>query len=194
MKPRVSNGAVASWSAPVLWRSDRCHQRSRGLPHSKTWRQFVCASLLLPLFFTGCVTARHQNPIVKSEFIFNTAPFPSCHASTIAETKSGLIAAWFGGGDEGKPDVTIWTARHDGQTWSAPVEVATGVQADGKRFPCWNPVLFQAEKELLLFYKVGPKPSNWWGKIIRSADAGKSWSKPERLPENVAGPDRKSVV
>ena len=35
--------------------------------------------------------------IEKSEFIYEHAPFPSCHASTIAETKSGLIAAWFGG-------------------------------------------------------------------------------------------------
>ena len=73
--------------------------------------------------------------IEKSEFIYERAAFPSCHASTIAETKSGLIAAWFGGSNEGNSDVSIWSARHDGQSWSAPVEVATSVQADGKRFP-----------------------------------------------------------
>src|SRR3954470_13080452 len=81
--------------------------------------------------------------VEKSEFIFETAPYRSCHASSIAETKSGLIVAWFGGSDEGKPDVTVWTARHDGTNWLSPVEVATGVQTNGTRFPCWNPVLFQ---------------------------------------------------
>ncbi|HTD64922.1 MAG TPA: sialidase family protein [Candidatus Limnocylindria bacterium] len=132
--------------------------------------------------------------IEKSEFIYEQAPFPSCHASTIVETKSGLMAAWFGGSDEAKPDVTIWTAQHDGMKWSAPVEVATGVQAD-KRFPCWNPVLIQpANGPLLLFYKVGPKPSNWWGMLIKSDDAGKTWSKPERLPENILGPIRAKPV
>ena len=65
-----------------------------------------CASLCL--FATGCATVENQSAIVKSEFIFETAPFPSCHASTIAETKSGLVAAWFGGTAERNPDVCIY--------------------------------------------------------------------------------------
>ena len=93
--------------------------------------------------------------LVKSEFIFETAPFPSCHASTIAESKEGLVAAWFGGKHERNPDVGIWSSRNIGDRWSAPVEVATGVTlTDGKskRYPCWNPVLFQpATGPLLLF-------------------------------------------
>jgi predicted neuraminidase len=132
--------------------------------------------------------------VEKSEFIYERAPFPSCHASTIAETKSGLIAAWFGGSAEGKSDVTIWSASHDGTKWSAPVEVATGAQAN-QRFPCWNPVLFQAPGgPLLLFYKVGPSPSKWWGMLIRSEDAGKTWSRAQRLPENILGPIKNKPV
>src|SRR6185436_11046207 len=83
--------------------------------------------------------------LVKSEFIFETAPFPACHASTIAESKSGLIAAWFGGKHEKSPDVGIWISQHSAGKWTPPREVATGVTTtpDGssKRFPCWNPVL-----------------------------------------------------
>ena len=41
---------------------------------------------------------------IQPQFIFETAPFASCHAATIVETKDGKhLAAWFGGDDEGKP-------------------------------------------------------------------------------------------
>jgi predicted neuraminidase len=78
-----------------------------------------------------------QRGLVKSEFIYETAPFPSCHASTIVETRSGqLVAAWFGGTHERASDVGIWVSRCEGGQWTAPVEVANGVQADGSRRPC----------------------------------------------------------
>ena len=38
-----------------------------------------------------------QPGVVSAEFIYETAPIPSCHASTIVETPAGLVAAWFGG-------------------------------------------------------------------------------------------------
>ena len=143
----------------------------------------------------GCVTSKGGMRINKSEFIYEQAPFPSCHASTLAEARSGIVAAWFGGSDEGNDDVSIWTARYDGAKWSAPVEVASGVGDDGKRFPCWNPVLFQEPNgPLLLFYKVGPSPSKWWGMVIRSRDGGKGWSRPERLPDNILGPIKNKPV
>ncbi len=113
--------------------------------------------------------------IVKSEFIYETAPFPSCHASTLAETPDGIVAAWFGGTDERDPDVGIWFSRKTAAGWTAPVELANGVQAQGKRQPTWNPVLFQMPNgPLLLFYKVGPSPSTWWGMQMSSADGGKN--------------------
>ena len=133
--------------------------------------------------------------IVRTEFIYETAPFPSCHASTIAETKDGLVAAWFGGTGEKHPDVGIWLARHDGGKWTAPVEVANGVQPDGKRHPCWNPVLFQPRAgALMLFYKVGPSPSAWWGMLRTSDDGGRTWSEARRLPEGIVGPIKNKPV
>ena len=39
----------------------------------------------------------NSSGFVLSEFIFEKAPFAQCHASTIAETENGLVAAWFGG-------------------------------------------------------------------------------------------------
>ena len=136
-----------------------------------------------------------QPGYLKDEFIFETAPFPSCHASTIAETGDGLVAAWFGGTGEGNPDVGVWVSRQSGSQWTAPVEAANGVQADGKRWPCWNPVLFQPSSgPLLLFYKVGPSPRTWWGMLMTSTDKGRTWSAARRLPDGILGPIKNKPV
>lgn len=126
--------------------------------------------------------------------LFTEAPFASCHASTLAETPQGLVAAWFAGSYEKHPDVGIWVARRIGGSWTPPVEVANGVQfttpaGEVHRHPCWNPILFQwPAGPLLLFYKVGPSPSEWWGMLMESTDHGHTWSVPRRLPEQIAGP------
>lgn len=142
------------------------------------------------------VSAQSDNPaIVRSEWIYEQAPFPECHASTLAQTSQGLVAAWFGGTRERHPDVGIWMSSRTETQWTAPIEVATGVQPGGKRLPCWNPVLFQIPKgDLLLFYKVGPSPSTWWGMLKRSNDGGKNWSTAERLPDGIAGPIKNKPV
>lgn len=141
--------------------------------------------------------ARADSPpgLVKMEFIYETAPFPSCHASTIAESGGKLVAAWFGGTREGHADVGIWLSRMEEGRWTAPAEVASGVESPEKRFPCWNPVLFQPGKgPLLLFYKVGPSPREWWGMMMESEDGGKSWGKPRRLPKGILGPIKNKPV
>lgn len=133
--------------------------------------------------------------IVGSAFTFQTAPYPSVHASTIAHTRDGLVAAWFGGTRERAPDVGIWVSRHERGTWTPSVEVATGVQADGTRHPCWNPVLFESRAgELDLFYKVGPSPTTWWGMVRTSRDHGRTWSEARRLPDGVLGPVKNKPV
>ncbi len=145
--------------------------------------------ILAALLSGALVGGSSEAGVVKTEFIFETAPFAQCHASTIAETGAALAAAWFGGTREGKPDVAIWVSRNEGGSWSAPVQAADGVQADGSRFPCWNPVLFQPKQgPLLLFYKVGPSPGRWWGMLETSEDGGRTWSPARRLPEGILGP------
>jgi predicted neuraminidase len=141
-------------------------------------------------------SAAAQPGLLKSEFIYESAPFPACHASTIAETKLGeLVAAWFGGTRERHPDVGIWLSRQVSGHWSAPVEVANGVQSPTNRLPCWNPVLFQPRSgPLMLFYKVGPSPGAWWGMLMTSADGGQTWTKPRRLPDGIVGPIKDKPV
>ncbi len=59
--------------------------------------------------------------ILGAGFIVPSPSFASSHASTIEETPSGLVAAWFGGSGEGAPDVGIWLSRYTDRAWSAPV-------------------------------------------------------------------------
>jgi predicted neuraminidase len=140
-------------------------------------------------------TQRPASAIVRSELIFEKAPFDSVHASTIVRTGEGLVAAWFAGTREGAPDVGIWAARETKGVWSEPKEVATGVQPDGTRHPCWNPVLFEtAPGVLTLFYKVGPDPSRWWGMTRSSRDGGRTWSDGQRLPDGILGPIKNKPV
>lgn len=157
---------------------------------------FICL-----LAFAGTVGAADSPAILSRGFIYERAPFPQCHASTIEEAAGGgLVAAWFGGTREKHPDVGIWVSRLEGGRWIEPVEVANGVQyrrPDGSvvRHPTWNPVLFQPRTgPLLLFYKCGPTPETWWGMMMDSADGGRTWSQPRRLPEGILGPIKNRPV
>lgn len=134
--------------------------------------------------------------IVIDEFIYETAPYPSAHAATIVETTNGdLVASWFGGTRERNPDVGIWVSKRKKDKWTEAVEVANGIQNDTLRYPTWNPVLYQVPKgDLLLFYKVGPSPSTWWGMLMKSSDNGDTWSSPEKLPEGYLGPIKNKPV
>ena len=151
---------------------------------------FLWLAFLLALSGLPAGAAPADPALLRSEFIYEHGPVPSVHASTIAETPGGdLAAAWFGGTAERNPDVCIWVSRwHEGR-WSTAANVANGLQAGGQRYATWNPVLFQAPGgPLLLFYKVGPSPSEWWGMLMRSADRGLTWSEPVRLPPGILGP------
>src|SRR5688500_8780261 len=133
--------------------------------------------------------------ILSSQLIYERAPFPSAHASTIVETGDGLVAAWFGGTRERHPDVGIWVSRLESGGWSAPTEVANGGQPDGTRHPSWNPELFQPTGgPLVLFYKVGPSPDTWWGLVRTSTDGGRTWSAAAKLPDGILGPIREKPV
>ncbi len=121
------------------------------------------------------------------EFIFTTAPFESCHASTIVELRNGdLLAAWFGGSAESRPDVAIWGARLAGDRWSAPFELARE-----PNIATYNPVLFFTRDERLwLYYKFGPGPTGWSAARRWSRDDGRSWSIVEHLAAGLYGPIR----
>ncbi len=157
--------------------------------------------VLIPIvfFFWGCspkvsLEGLEAN-IVESGFIYDEAAFPSCHASTVVETEKGLLAAWFGGTHERHPDVCIYTSAKEGGSWGPPQMVADGVINDTLRYPCWNPVLFERnDGDVILYYKVGPNPREWWGMYKISGDEGKTWTEAMAIPDNLLGPIKNKPV
>ncbi|MEO7598830.1 MAG: sialidase family protein [Opitutus sp.] len=159
-------------------------------------RIWVHVAMLATLSLAHALGSPSHPAIVRAEFIHEPQSYPQCHASTLVETSDGsLVAAWFGGTRESHPDVSIWVSRRENGTWTPEVNVADGMQRDRKRYPCWNPVLFQPTRgPLQLFYKVGASPQRWWGMVITSTDGGRTWSEPRRLPEHVLGPIKNKPI
>jgi predicted neuraminidase len=193
---------ISLWVSPNVSNEPRAAAReSRGpyagagalrhwvIGHSLVIRAY--SLVILFLLVGSAADAANTNAIISSGFIYESAPFPQCHASTIVETKSGLVCAWFGGTKEGNPDVGIWLSRHIAGKWTAPVEVANGAETETPRVNCLNPVLFQVEDgPLMLFYKTG----KWWAYVKRSTDGGVTWSAPERLYNGFFGPVKNKPV
>jgi predicted neuraminidase len=170
-------------------------------PFSRTMKRshltFGLCRLATALIVSNLPLHAAPGAVLSSEFIYESAPYPSCHASTIVETdRRELVAAWFGGTAEKNPDVGIWVSRLENGKWTPSVEVANGIQRDGTRHPTWNPVLFQPRggAPLMLFYKVGPSPQTWWGELRTSTDGGKTWSVARRLPDGIYGPIKNKPV
>ena len=58
-----------------------------------------------------------------------------------------------------------------------------------QRKACWNPVVYQIPGgDLIIYFKIGNKVSDWTGWLVRSKDGGKTWSKREPLQEGFLGP------
>ncbi|MGQ8335791.1 sialidase family protein [Sunxiuqinia sp. A32] len=155
--------------------------------------------IVCPFFLYGIKKGKertYKEGILHDEFIYEKAPFQSCHAGTIVENSDGiLIASWFGGTYEGEEDVCIYVSRKVDGHWTAPKIVADGIKNDSLRYPTWNPVLYQVpNRDLQLYYKVGQNPRTWEGMMITSEDGGVTWSKEEKLPDGILGPIKNKPV
>lgn len=127
------------------------------------------------------VLAFTENPF-RHSLSFIPSATAQCHASNLLLLGNGdLLCAWFGGSQEGKKDISIYTSRLN----SASREWSDAQQAtfDGTRSE-QNPVLFQTPAgEIWLMYtsqNAGDQDSAVVKKQV-SQDEGQTWSSPTVL-------------
>ncbi|KAH8168393.1 BNR repeat-like domain-containing protein [Sarocladium implicatum] len=103
-----------------------------------------------------------------------------CHASNLLQLPDkSLLCAWFGGSQEGLPDICIWLSRlSPGSTeWSKPQRISSD---EGRS--CQNPLLFRAPNTgTLWLFHTSQDGGNQDGCLVMartSEDEGKTWSEP----------------
>ena len=164
---------------------------------------------IISLFITFSTSAEESNlktqqGYIKGEFICPLEKMPTqmAHSATIVETKKNdLIAAWFGGKGEHDNSCEIWASENNGSEWSEPKVIANNKSYRNEEdppetYPCWNPVLFKLKftGNIILFYKIGPRPYYWWGRYKISSDNGKTWGEPKELPAGIIGPAKNKPI
>lgn len=154
---------------------------------------FVLAGICVILIINTIIAKERGQKMktVISEFIYNDNRIPSCHASTLVELgNSEILAAWFGGIEEGNKSVEIWMSRRSAAKWSTPVAMTNYPDV-----PTWNPVLFRDNTgKIWLFFKVGHSPERWSGAYRTSIDGGKTWSDINLLPAGLLGPVKNKPI
>lgn len=105
---------------------------------------------------------------------------PQCHASNLLVLDNGdLLCAWFGGTQEGKPDISIYLSRKlaNSQEWNKAARVTFDITRSEQ-----NPVLFQTPTgDVWLLYtsqNLGDQDSAVVKKQV-SMDRGSTWNQPE---------------
>ena len=127
--------------------------------------------------------------MINKKCVYETQEF--CHAATIVEHKDNqLVCAWFAGKHEGHRESAIHMSYYP--DWSKKTVVISEQQT--QKTPCWNPVLFCYQQNILLFYKLGIMPSRWHGVLTTSNDEGKNWSRPHNLPDGYIGPVKNKPI
>lgn len=112
--------------------------------------------------------------------------FQECHASACIRNDSGdVMAVYFAGTKEGAPDVGIWMSRRMNGAWEAPrrIKFEYGL-------PHWNPILHRDGDRIILYYKVGKSPIEWWTMVSETADFGENWTESVPVTAEGAGQDQ----
>lgn len=117
-----------------------------------------------------------------------------CHALSGIKYQDSFIFAYYAGqtsyqhGGVAMSVQNIYITRGNSGHWQEPAIVATPNEVQRNNQACFDPVLFETDGRLYLFYRIGKSPRDWSGFVKVSDDAGVSWSKAIALPLNYLGP------
>lgn len=129
-------------------------------------------------------------PIFESYVIPQPSFLKSSHSSTFTVLDNGdLLAFWFAGSHEGKPDVKIWSSRFAQDHWSdAKIAVSPQMLSDWLSqyvHKVGNPVVYKAADGILHLFVVSVGAIGGWSasniEHLQSADEGITWSNAKKL-------------
>ncbi|MBP9743427.1 MAG: exo-alpha-sialidase [Burkholderiales bacterium] len=163
---------------------------------------FICALLLLfililtspkpetPKFIMGQELVKPTNNLIFESFIIPQPDFLlAAHSATLEVLPNGqLIALWFAGSHEGKPDVKIWQSTFNGKNWSvahaiiSPEKIAHDTNSYIRKIG--NPVIYRAADNSLYLFVVSVGVGGWSGSSLNqfiSKDWGNTWSVGHKL-------------
>ncbi|MFJ6376036.1 exo-alpha-sialidase [Pseudarthrobacter oxydans] len=124
-----------------------------------------------------------------ADFAYLPAPTVQSHAANLLTLPDGRLGCvWFGGTQEGVPDISIWfSALEPGSSqWSSPEQLSNDSTRSEQ-----NPILFMApDKSLWLLYTAQKAGNQDTAEVRRriSTDSGRTWGEVETLfPANETG-------
>jgi predicted neuraminidase len=124
-----------------------------------------------------------------ADFAYLPAPTVQSHAANLLTLPDGRLGCvWFGGTQEGVPDISIWfsTLEPGSSQWSAPEQLS-----DDSTRSEQNPILFTAPDNSLWLLYTAQKAGNQDTAEVRrriSTDSGRTWGEVETLfPANETG-------
>jgi predicted neuraminidase len=124
-----------------------------------------------------------------ADFAYLPAPTVQSHAANLLTLPDGRLGCvWFGGTQEGVPDISIWfsTLEPGSSQWSEPAQLS-----DDSTRSEQNPILFTAPDGALWLLYTAQKAGNQDTAEVRrriSTDSGRTWGDVERLfPANETG-------
>ncbi|KAI7091669.1 hypothetical protein KC356_g418 [Hortaea werneckii] len=129
--------------------------------------------------------ARYMKPAetpLPHQYCFIPSATPQCHASNLLLLRNGdLLCAWFGGTQEGKPDISIYLSRKaaNSKVWTD----AEKVTFDNSRSE-QNPVLFESPYGDIWLLYTSQNAGDQDSAVVKrqvSSDGGHSWSQAELL-------------
>lgn len=125
----------------------------------------------------------HSSKPFAHQECFLPSTTAQCHASNLLRLSTGdLLCAWFGGSQEGKPDISIYLSRR--ATGSSTWTTAQKATFDSTRSE-QNPVLFESPSsgDIWLLY-TSQEAGNQDSAVVKrqiSHDKGQTWSQPDVL-------------
>ncbi|MGX5716353.1 sialidase family protein [Arthrobacter sp. MAHUQ-56] len=124
-----------------------------------------------------------------ADFAYLPAPTVQSHAANLLTLPDGRLGCvWFGGTQEGVPDISIWfsTLEPGASQWSAPEQLSDDATRSEQ-----NPILFVApDKALWLLYTAQKAGNQDTAEVRRriSLDSGRTWGEVKTLfPANETG-------